>query len=171
LLGHCALSAYNKIMGIREFINRNPMLATGAVGLIVALAIGAIVYQVMASRHHFPEKSPDTFFSTDDGKSFFTASSDNVAPFEYKGKTAVHAYAFQKNGIKFVGMLERYMPDARSAILAGKRTPEIERFGREIKLPGDATWVRTGDMAAEAKVQNAIHGPDGSKDGFEALEP
>src|SRR2546423_7266214 len=134
-------------MGIREWINQHRGVATGMVSAVVLLAVGLIVVQVMASRKKYPSESPDSYFSVDDGKTFFVASSDNIPPFDYKGQQAVHAYVFQSNGKKFVGYLERYTSDARSAILAGKRSPQIERFGRELKKPGDKEWVKSGDLA------------------------
>src|SRR3954471_9854250 len=149
-------------MGIRETINNNPRAATGVMIGVVVLAIGYVVVQVMASRKKFPDSSPDSYFSIDDGKTFFTANSDNVPPFEYNGKQAVHACVFQANGQRFVGYLERYTPEARAAILAGKRTPQIERFGRELKRPGDPIWVKSGDLATEPKITQNIHAPGGT---------
>jgi hypothetical protein len=158
-------------MGIRETINENPRVALGVMTGIVVIAIGYVVVQVMASRKKFPESSPDSFFSVDDGKTFFAASSDNIPPFDYKGRTAVHAYVFQHDGKRFVGYLERYTPEARAAILAGKRTPQIERYGRELKRPGESSWIKSGDLAAEAKLTQNIRSPDGGGGTPEAVEP
>jgi hypothetical protein len=138
---------------------------------IVVIAIGYVVVQVMASRRKFPERSPDSFFTVDDGKTFFAASSDNIPPFDYKGRQAVHAYVFECNGKRFVGYLERYTPEAHNAILAGKRTPQIERFGRELKRPGDAKWVKSGDINVEARITQNIRPPDGRGGVPEAVEP
>jgi hypothetical protein len=157
------------MMGVREFMNNHRGLTTAAAGVIVALAVGFIVVQVMASRKKYPSDSPDSFFTVDDGKTFFVASSDNIPPFDYKGQQAVHAYVFQSNGKKFVGYLERYTSDARSAILAGKRSPQIERFGRELKKPGDKEWVKSGDLASESKISD-VRSPDG-RGTPEAIEP
>lgn len=156
-------------MGIREWMNQHRGVATGLVSAVVLLAVGLIVVQVMASRKKYPSESPDSFFTVDDGKTYFTASSDNIPPFDYKGQQAVHAYVFESNGKRFVGYLERYTPEARSAILAGKRTPQVERFGRQLKKPGAGEWVKSGDLAVEAKISD-VRSPDGH--GVpEAVEP
>jgi|SRR3954470_6144982 hypothetical protein len=156
--------------GIRERLNERPAMTVGAITVLTIAALGFTVYQVIASHRRIPLKSPDSYFSVDDGKTFFVASSDNIPPFDYKGKTAVHAYVFESNGKRFVGFLERYTPEARAKILAGQRTAEVERFGREIKRPGQNNWVKTGDLAAEAKVTMSIKSPDGSEVA-EAVEP
>jgi len=158
-------------MGIREALNNSPRLTVGAVTALAVLATGFVVMQVLAGRRTFPSKVPDSFFSTDDGKTFFVASSENVPPFDYKGKLAVHAYVFECRGKRFVGFLERYSDSGRAAILAGKRSPETERFGRELKKPGDPIWVKSGDLATEAKVSSNIRCPDGHPDVPEAVEP
>ncbi len=114
--------------GVREWMNEHQRVTIGIFVGIVLVAIGAIVAQVLASRKAYPAASPDSYFTTDDGKTFFVASSDNIPPFDYSGQPAVHAYVFQCGGKKFVGYLERYTSDARASILAGKRSPQIERF-------------------------------------------
>src|SRR4051794_7083151 len=100
------------MMGVREWMNEHRGLATGIGAAIVLIAVGAIVAQVLANRKAYPSASPDSYFTVDDGKTFFVASSDNIPPFDYKGKPAVHAYVFQVDGKKFVGYMERYTTDA-----------------------------------------------------------
>jgi hypothetical protein len=157
------------MMGIREWMNQHRGVTMGIVATIVLVAVGAIVAQVLANRKTYPSASPDSFFTVDDGKSFFVASSDNIPPFDYKGKPAVHAYVFQSGGKKFVGYMERYTPEARQTILAGKRSPQIERFGRELKKPGVGEWVKSGDLMVESKISD-VRSPDGH--GVpEAIEP
>ena len=156
-------------MGVREFMNNHRGITLTAASVVAVLAVGFIVVQVMANRKKYPSDSPDSYFSVDDGKTFFVASSDNIPPFDWKGQKAVHAYVFQCGGKKFVGYMERYTSDARNAILAGKRTPQIERFGRELKKPGAGEWAKSGDLAVEAKISD-VRCPDG-KGVPEAVEP
>jgi hypothetical protein len=156
-------------MGIREWMNDHRSATTAIVAGIVLLAVGAIVAQVLANRKAYPPSSPDSYFTVDNGKTFFAASSDNIPPFDYKGQQAVHAYVFQCDGKKFVGYMERYTPEARKSILAGKRTPQIERFGRELKKPGVGEWVKSGDLVVESKISD-VRSPDGHGTP-EAIEP
>jgi hypothetical protein len=156
-------------MGIRDWTNRNPRTVSGVVGAVVVVALASIVVQVMATRHRAPTSSPSIYYSDDDGKTFFAASSDLVPPFDHDGQPAVRAYVFScSSGKSFVGYLERYTPAAHDAIAAGHRTADVERFGRELKRPGDATWVKSGNLAIENKITN-ITCPDGGT--LELVEP
>jgi len=157
------------MVGVREWMNQHRGVTTTVIAGVVLVAVGLIVAQVLANRKAYPSASPDSFFTVDDGKTFFIASSDNIPPFDYKGQQAVHAYVFQCGGKKFVGYMERDLPDARQSILSGKRTPQIERFGRELKQPGTNPWVKSGDLLTESKISN-VRCPDG-KGVPEAVEP
>jgi hypothetical protein len=140
------------------------------IGGVVVLAAGFIAYQVWASRPKFRMDLPNSYYTVDDGKTFFVANSSNIAPFDYKGKTAVAAYVFECGGERFVGYLERYLPDARQAILEGRGTPQHQIQGRELKRPGDATWVKSGDFSAVAKVTEVVC-PHGGAHAPEPVEP
>ncbi|HEY1685624.1 MAG TPA: hypothetical protein VGG19_12730 [Tepidisphaeraceae bacterium] len=131
--------------------------------LCVVAAIGSIVWQVMGQRHAVMTKLPDRYFSADDGKTFFSASSDNIAPFDYQGHAAVRAYVYEchDGGQKFVGYLERYTPEARQAELDNKATAATDLYGKQYKKPGDKTWVNSGDFKAAASVAD-VKCPDGS---------
>jgi len=158
-------------MGIRETINRNPRIALGAITAVVVVAIGYVVLQVLASRHAFPNTSPEDYFTTDDGKTFFAASRDNLPPFDHEGKQAVHAYVFEcpGTGKRFVGFLERYTAEAHKKLVETKvADPGIQMNGRELKKPGDTTWVRSSDMKAVEKIMD-VRCPDGKP--AEPVEP
>lgn len=158
-------------MGIRETVNQNPRVALGVMTGVVAIAVGYVVMQVLASRKNFPSKSPDDYFTTDDGKTFFTASRDNLPPFDYQGKQAVHAYVFEcpGTGKRFVGYLERYTTEARKKLVETKAAdPGIQMNGRELKKPGDTTWVKSSDIKAVDKIMD-VRCPDGKP--AEQVEP
>jgi hypothetical protein len=158
------------IMGVRQWLNEHRGFTTGLVGAAVAIAVGLIVMQVLASRRTITTKLPDAYFTIDDGKTFFTANTTNIPPFDYQGKPAVRAYVFQCTGGKpFVGYVERYLPDARKAILENRATPATQIKGREVKKPGDTKWVRSDDFAGVVKVTE-ISCPDG-KSVPEPIEP
>jgi hypothetical protein len=157
-------------MGIREWSENHPRVTYGVVGACVVAAVTTIVLNVMAGRHAYPTRAPDSYFSVDDGKTFFVASSDNYPPFDYKGQQAVHAYVFECSGKRFVGYMERFIPSVKQMLDAGKPlTAEMVRFGREMKKPGSTVWVKTGDLAIEATVTN-VTCPDGQGTP-EAVEP
>jgi hypothetical protein len=147
--------------GVREKINQHRRATAGIVVAVVALVSSVIVMQVLAGRRAFPTSAPEAFFSVDDGQTFFAASSENVAPFDFQGKQAVRAYVFECAGKRFVGYVERYTIPARATLINEKKsTPELQIHGRELKKPGEATWVSSGDFAAIAKVTD-VRCPDG----------
>lgn len=149
-------------MGLREWANGHPKTVSIVVGACALACVGGIVAEVMGNRHRYPTEPPDSYFSVNDGKTYFVASSANYPPFDHDGQQAVHAYVFQCDGKKFVGFLERFTPDAKKKLAAGAPlSAEMMRFGREIKRPGDAKWTRTGDMATETKIEN-VTCPDGN---------
>ena len=158
-------------MGIREWANGHPKVMAGAVGTLVVFVGGAAVVQMVKSRRGYPSGPPDSYFTTDDGKTWFAAPSDNYPPFDHNGSPAVRAYVFECGGKKFVGFLERFAPDVRTKLdAAHPPTAAAVRTGREIKRPGDAKWTRTGDMATENKIEN-VSCPDGSGGTPDEVEP
>ena len=159
-------------MGMREWANNHPKAAAWTVGGFTAMAIVGIILEVVLNKPRYPSSLPDGYFTTDDGKSYFTASLSNFPPFDSGGAPAVRAYVFEsKSGQKFVGYLERYTADSKTQLDAGKPlTPQITRFGREIKRPGDSKWVKTGDIATENRIEN-IPAPDGDNAALVNLEP
>ena len=159
-------------MGLREWANAHPKAVAGVVGGLVVLAGGAAVIQAVAGRRGYPNKPPDSYFTADDGRTWFLAPSTSYPPFDHTGQVAVHAYVFQSpHGKKFVGYLERFAADVRPKLDATHPpTPYQSRFGREIKRPGEATWTRTGDMATENRIEN-VASPDGDNATLEEVEP
>lgn len=158
------------MMGAREWLNQHPNVAIGSGCAIVLLAIVLIVAEVRAGRHRYPSAAPDFYFTVDDGKTFFAASSDNIPPFDYDGQQAVLADVFQCGGKRFVGYMERFTPKYHDAVVAHGLTPEAMRFGRELKKPGDAKWIPSGDLRAETKFTE-VRCPDGGPGIPEAVEP
>lgn len=157
-------------MGAREWMSNHPKVAISIGCGVVAMAIGLIVAQVLAGRHHYPSGPPSDYFTVDDGKTYFIAGDDNVPPFDHDGQQAVRAYVFQCGGKQFVGYLERFTPKYHDAVVAHGVTPEAVRFGREIKHPGETTWHAVTNLATETKLTD-IHCPDGGTDIPEAIEP
>jgi gamma-glutamylcyclotransferase (GGCT)/AIG2-like uncharacterized protein YtfP len=150
-------------MAFSEWCNEHRRIVGGVAVVCVVAALGSIVWQVMGQRHGIMTKLPDRYFSADDGKTFFVASADNIPPFDYHGQTAVHVYVYQcgDSGQKFVGYLERFTPEARQAELDNKATAGTEIYGKQLKKPGDTTWINSGDFKAAANVAD-VKCPDGS---------
>jgi hypothetical protein len=158
------------MMGAREWLNQHPNVAIGGGIGVVLLAVVLIVVEIRAGRHRYPAAAPNLYFTADDGKTFFVASVENVAPFDYDGQQAVRAYVYKCGSQKFVGYMERYNAKYHDLVVAKGSTPEAERYGREIKKPGDAKWLPCTDLQTEAKLTE-VHCPDGGTDVPEAIDP
>jgi hypothetical protein len=158
------------MIGVREWINQHPKASVSTGIIVVVLAIGALVGEVMAGRHRYPSAPPSDFYTVDDGKTFFTASSDNIAPFDYNGQQADHAYVYRCGSQTFVAYMDRFTPKYHDYVVAHGMTPEAERWGRELKRPGESKWVPSGDLNVEAQYYN-VKCPDGSSQEPEAILP
>jgi hypothetical protein len=157
-------------MGLREWLNKNQAVATIVVVVLVLAAVALAGYQYLSNRRGISTTLPDAYFTVDDGKTYFAASTANIPPFDHEGKQAVRAYVFDCGGKRFVGYLERYKPEARQAKLDKKATPATQIYGRELKRPGDSTWVNSGDQAAVAKVID-VTTPSGMSGEPQPIEP
>jgi hypothetical protein len=97
-----------------------------------------------------------TYYSDDDGQTYFKDSIYKLAPFDHDGKTASIAVVIDDGNHVFVGYLERYTPDAKKQIQAAldanpqtpykvlelMGSPAILYGGMEAKLPGsNNSWV------------------------------
>ena len=140
--------------GIREWLDSHPKTVSGTVSVCVLAALCLSIVELRANRKTYPSGPPDEYFTDDDGQTFFVASSNNIPPFDHNGRQAVHALVFECGGQKFVGYMERYTPAAHDAFVAGKGSAGLMMYGRELKRPGDTTWVKSGDLATEARIEN-----------------
>ena len=153
-------------MGVRQWFNDNARLTAAAAAVIVLAAVGLVVMQVLAARPKIASGLPDAYFTVDDGQTFFVGNSASVPPFDYKGKPAVRAYVFKCGDERFVGYLERFNPEAHKAMTGGTATPQHQIYGRELKRPGESTWIKSGDFTAVDKLaevkcpHNGAHTPE-----------
>ena len=159
-------------MGIREAMNRHKSVTTAVAAVVLA---GAGVYIATAADDAFGRPGPgQVYFTTDDGKTLFTAPVTRLAPFDHDGRPAVRAHVFECGGGRVVGYLSRHteqalraIETARAARAAGRPVPngrelaQIGTSGQELKRPGDAKWVKQSDAAAATKVRR-FRCPDGS---------
>jgi len=139
-------------VGIRETLNKNQALTTGATIAIIVIAIGIIVWQML------PERTPrivsKAYYTIDDGRTWFEDTADKLTPFDKDGKEAVRAHLFKcgENGEKFVGYLEKLDPRVRGRLDQFNANPsnrgrvmpgqaEAEDTGRLVKRPMDKTWI------------------------------
>ena len=112
-------------MTLRETINRNPKQAS----IIAASLIGvALLFIIWYNCTGTAAGSGKSYYSIDDGQTFFEDDSKKIPPFKHEGKDAVRAHVFTCDGgaTKFVGYLEMYNPQDKKLMedaLAGKAPP------------------------------------------------
>jgi hypothetical protein len=151
-------------MGVRESIERHRGWSAGIA------AVGILAAAVFAFRATVPSpvaeaRAAQSYYSVDDGATFFEAPADLVPPFEHQGKTAVRAAVFTCDGGKtrFVGYLERYPAAAKRQIEAAQQAlkngdrnaaPPAAAFAQvEVKKPGaGGTWVARSAGPAAAQI-------------------
>jgi len=171
-------------MTLRSALIDKPIRAVALA--VVLLLVGVVLIGSQMRSAGTPVSHSKAFFTIDDGKTWFPDDAAKLPPFDKDGKQAVRAYVFQSsNGKQFVNHLERFKPEAKRALEdAGKSDPNPKASGppknlaalqgaytggREVKRPGDAKWVGTGNFRDAAQVMN-VKCPDGSADAL-PVEP
>jgi hypothetical protein len=152
-------------LGIRETMNRNSVLA--AVVIVCAIATCGVVIGVeLRGNKGAPPKY--AYYTTDDGKTWFSDLSIRLPPFDHNGSPAVRCFVFTGPNGKFAGLLEKLSDDTRDRL--AKTGDQIPPFGTPImvKKPGEMEWKST-DVSQEAMMLIKILGPESS--GIERVLP
>jgi hypothetical protein len=141
-------------LGIRESLGKKQSLTVIAALVVLIGSVVAIIVQARGGG--MSGVAGDSYYTVDDGATYFVDSRTKNPPFDHDGKQAVRAHLFVCGGKKVVGYLERYTPDALQALeevkqsrMSGKPPANIQRLqtlgttGTELKKPGAAEkWVR-----------------------------
>jgi hypothetical protein len=153
-------------VGIRETLNKNPSVTTGATIALLVIALGFIIYQLLPDRAPNGKQS-SAFFSDDDGANYFSDDINQIPPFDHGGKPAVRCYVFECGGTKFVGWLQKYTDDMKAKLAdpnaANLISPMQRQQGSLMKKPGDPKWVSGGDLANVGKIM-VVHCPGDGTD-------
>ena len=173
-------------MGIREKLNENPAITTGATIGIILIALIFIGYQLFSSNS--AEIPTGAFYTTDDSSpeaamaALFTDELDKLAPFKKDGKDAYRAFVYTCDGgkTKWVAYLQRYTKEAQTKLAAAREKPEtmaqpgmmdmLNITGVEVKKPGQGEWVNQGNFQ-KASTVTEIKCPDGTLNNLEVVEP
>jgi hypothetical protein len=163
-------------MYIRSALNEKKYLSTAAASGLLLVAAVCLAYQF------WPQKKANlalTYFSDDDGKTWFRESSYHVAPFDHDGNKAVIAkiYTYDNGSKEFCAYLAQYTPEAKKKLEAaladaqakGLPPSSVELFhdhdfivsAMQVKLPGaNNSWLAYSDPRTNQVF--SIHSPDGS---------
>lgn len=165
-------------MGIRETLNNNPAITTGATLLIIVFAIAFIIYS--STGGGTPKPPTKAYFTVDDGKTWFPDDITLIPPFDKDGKQAVRAHIFSCKGgdEPFVAYLERHTPEAKATLEKYRANPDqappdgmlIADTGTEVKKPGVGNWVSMANYQKYAEITN-INCPDGKLENLVPVLP
>jgi len=151
-------------MGIRETMNKRPAIAAGLAVAIAIVAVGFVIYQI---KHSGPDSSVTTYFTIDDGQSWFSDDAAKLTPFDKDGKQAVRVHLYKTPGGKiFVGYMDKYSDSVKKQIEGNRANhiPSMDLLDPEnmlVKKPGAGSkWIGPRDPESE-KVRQ-VTCPDGS---------
>src|SRR5579862_39008 len=138
-------------MSVREAINSRKSIGIAFASLFLVIAAAVLIFTQMPA-HRI--KGDKTFFSDDDGQTWFLDSVYQTPPFDRNGKTAVRAviYSYDHGDKTFCAYLMRFTTSAKKrlddaiaqAVKDGKNPGSVNLFtdrelntsGVEVKLPG-----------------------------------
>lgn len=157
---------------MRDLLRKYPAIGTvGGIALIgIAVAVGFLA--MPSGGPDIPDKA---WFTVDDGATKFAAAKTLVPPFDYEGKPAAKAivYRCQRHDKQFINHLERYTPEAKTAMDAAggdqMKMGATVANGRQVKRPGKGEWV----FENEGKAMPVIipRCPEGDNDQLEGVTP
>jgi hypothetical protein len=166
-------------MSVRETIDKYQKIVV-AIALVGIACGGYLIFRSSAGPTS-QTLMARSYYTFDDGATWFVDDAQRVPPFEHNGKTAVRVRMYSSGDGKklFPGYLERYTEEARRRIAAAQRgdreaagmqtgrtlvslMEELLISGTEVKKPGPGgTWVRRSDLQTAARVLD-VRAPDGS---------
>jgi hypothetical protein len=153
-------------MSVREALQTNKAVGIGTAVMLLLVAAAISFYSLRSNNTR--GTATGAFYSTDDGKSYFTDTIFHFPPYDQDGKTVLRAIVYSSNSGKFVGALLRFKPEAKKTLedsyakaesgdqpmyVFKQQLNEIMRFGVEYKLPGQDRWY---------SALPAVKAPDGS---------
>ena len=167
-------------MSVREAINNKKSVGVGASILFLAAAAVILIYTQMPE-HRI--KGDKTFFTDDDGQTWFSDSIFRTPPYDHDGKTAVRAmiYSYDHGNKTYCAYLMRFTKDAKKRLddafadAARQDKPpssvglftdrQLSLTGMEVKLPGPGhSWVVRGTDEGGSTMNEGVtvHADDSS---------
>ncbi|MDB5324796.1 MAG: hypothetical protein JWM57_365 [Phycisphaerales bacterium] len=153
-------------MSVRDLFEKHKT----AVSVVACIAVAAgVIAVVMQMSSQFGSPVPQgSFYTVDDGVTYFAEREVRIPPFDYNGKPAVRAHVGrQSDGKLKVFYVERLKPDARAAVVklrANQPTTNAEMEalakGVEVKVPGEEKWRTFADPAGKSMWVQSLVGAD-----------
>jgi hypothetical protein len=135
-------------LGLRENLNKKPIIGVSITLAIIIAAIGVIVWQNRPESAYVGNR---VFYSDDDGKTWFPDQPNRVPPFDHNGKDAVRCYVYKSNGESFAAYLQKFSKSVAAKVKGNQPMGDAEvTAGTLVKRPGDADWIPSSDPRAAA---------------------
>jgi hypothetical protein len=159
-------------VGVRAFLRQRQSVT---IALACLMIVGAAITIYWQWTTFDGDSGPgNTYFTIDDGKTYFVDRATKIAPFDKDGKPAYRAHVFECNGERVVGYLSRYTAEAIKALEeaerykgTGKPPPNVAQLaaigttGLQVKKPGETEWVSQADVRRATRIR-VFQCPDGS---------
>jgi hypothetical protein len=125
-------------MGVREAIQKNWIAGVAAAALLLLIAV--IIAAKNSPAPHPTPTATGSFYSDDDGSTYFADNIFHFPPFDHQGKTAYRARVYSASSGAFVGFLERYTPQTRNMLLDNYAQAEAGAKPRSELLDLIGSW-------------------------------
>ncbi len=149
-------------------------MASTIAGAVIALG-GFLIIRQVASGENSGAKA---FFSTDDGKTWFTDEMTKPFPFDHHGAPAYRVQVFRcGNGPPFAGFLECLPSELIARVNSAGSSWQAHyavllSVSDEIlvKRPGDSDWTKPGQKKEYKRITKPVC-PDGTKQEVTPVNP
>jgi hypothetical protein len=162
-------------MGIRNALQAKPVA-----GIAVAVCL-VLVSGLILAKQYWPQKKANlaqTYYTDDDGATWFADSAYLVPPFDHNGKMAVLAavFSYDNGSKKFCAYEQEFTSKAKEQLQTALAEAEkngqppasvglyhdrtFMQKGIQVKAPGSSKWVSMANPDANSVC--AVHSPDGT---------
>ena len=123
-------------MDIREQLNKRKNLVVAICCVVIAVAIW---FTLTHSTTPTPEITSQSYYTDDDGQTYFADAADKVVPFLHNNKEAVLAFVYRSGGKTSVHYMMRMAPSRKSG-KSNAVDPNNPGGQKEFKRPGEKEW-------------------------------
>lgn len=165
-------------MNIREKLNELRTLSISAAVVVCVFALVLIFRQLHEAVPHKPGLPSKTFYSDDDGKTWFLDEYMKITPFDHNGRPAYKVVVYRCNGgMPAVAYLEKFS-DSQRVALKGISPADVRVYtstfmsfqdALDVKRPGSNRWLSVESRGyIDAKIVTC---PDGTVKGLTFVSP
>lgn len=149
-------------MSVRNRISESPVII---VGMLFGLAVfGCVLYVLIKSPNLGTPVKTFSYYTIDDGASFFPDDRPLSTPFQKDGKNAILAAVFtcDSNRTQFCGYLVKQAPAPANTVVGKSVAPGQTRMMKYIKKPGDTEWIPESDHDNWTAIESSVKCPEGA---------